>query len=110
MINNALKKLISVKTENILFILYVFYMIINISKSKQGFLIASCILHLVLLIGVYLTTRLIRQDVKQYVYNMDQIKLIDIKAIKKEIFIKVFNLLPTTAQIKYIKPFLNNSN
>ena len=31
MINNALKKLVSVKTENILFIFYVFYMIINIS-------------------------------------------------------------------------------
>ena len=108
MINNVLKKLVSIKTENILFILYVFYMIINISKSHQDFIIASCVLHSVLLIGVYLTTRLIRQDVKQYVYNMDQIKLIDIKAIKKEIFIKVFNLLPTTAQIKY-NSFLNNS-
>lgn len=108
MINKALKKLVSIKTENILFILYVFYMIINISKSNPSFIIASCILHINVLIGVYITTYLIRQDVKKYVYNMDQIKLIDIKAIKKEIFIKVFNLLPTTAKIKYTS-FLNNS-
>lgn len=108
MINKALKKLVSIKTENILFILYVFYMIINISESKQGYFVASCILHINVLIGVYITTYLIRQDVKKYVYNMDPIKLIDIKALKKEIFTKVFNLLPTTAKIKYWS-FLNNS-
>lgn len=107
MINTALKKLISIKTENILFILYLFYMIINISKSSL--LVASVIMHLIILIGVYIETRLLRQELKAYIYKLDPIILIDIKAIKKEIFIKVFNNNRPRLKLNENKTFLNNS-
>lgn len=108
MINNALKKIVSVKTENILFILYIFYMIINIGKANNDFIISAIILHLVLLIGVYLTTRLIRQELKEYVSALDPIILIDFRAIKKEIFNKVFNHNRPRLKLNS-KSFLNNS-
>lgn len=107
MINNALKKIVCIKSENILFILYLIYMIINISKSSM--LIASIVLHLTMIIGVYYTTRYIRLELKEYIYNLEPIILVDVRAIKKEIFTKVFNKMITTPNIKY-NSFLNNSN
>lgn len=107
MINNALKKIVSIKTENILSILYCMYMIINISLSSM--LVLSIVLHLTMLIGVYYTTYTIRQELKEYIYNLEPIKLIDVRAIKKEIFIKVFNHNRPRLKLN-ISTFLNNSN
>ncbi len=107
MINNALKKIVSIKTENILSILYCMYMIINISLSSM--LVPSIVLHLTMLIGVYYTTYTIRQELKEYIYNLEPIKLIDVRAIKKEIFIKVFNHNRPRLKLN-ISTFLNNSN
>lgn len=108
MINNLLKKLVCIKTENILILLYIPYMIINISRATQDFIIIALMMHLLLSIAVYYSIRETRQDLKQYVYQLKPIKIIDLQAIKKEIFTKAFNKIPTTAIIKY-KTFLNNS-
>lgn len=105
MINRFLKHIVSIKYELIISILYIPYMITNISKSRADALILAFIIHLLLLTMVYYSTSVIRQDLKQYVYQLKPIKIIDIKPIKKEIFTKAFNLIPTTAQIN--KTFLN---
>lgn len=106
MINNWLKKIVCIKYENILLMMYLIYMIINISKSSL--LIASITLHLMMLIVLYYGSYTARQDIKAYIFSLKPIKL-NIP-IKKEIFIKAFNNKPTTAIIKYNKTFLNNSN
>lgn len=105
MINKALKKLVNIKTENILILLYIPYMIINTARARQDLFIVAIVMHLMLSIAVYYSIRETRQDLKQYVYQLKPIKIIDLQAIKKEIFTKVFNLIPTTAQIKYNKTF-----
>jgi hypothetical protein len=84
--------------------MYLVYMIINISKSSL--LIASITLHLMMLVAVYYGAYTTRQELKSYVFNLEPIRL-NIPT-KKEIFTKVFNNKPTTANIKY-NSFLNNS-
>lgn len=110
-INNILKKIVNVKIENLLILLYIPYMIINIGRANTDFIVSAVIVHLLLVSGVYIGTYSIRSDVKEYVYQLKpiKIKLIDLKAIKKEIFTNAFNNKPTTAIIKYKKHFLNNS-
>lgn len=76
MINNLLKKLVCIKTENILILLYIPYMIINTARA--------------------------RQDLKQYVYQLKPIKIIDLQAIKKRYLQK--HLI-----INQPQPLLNNS-
>lgn len=105
MINKALKKLVNIKTENILILLYIPYMIINTARARQDLFIVAIVMHLMLSIAVYYSIRETRQDLKQYVYQLKPIKIIDLQAIKKEIFTKAFNLIPITAQIKYNKTF-----
>lgn len=105
MINKTLKKLVNIKTENILILLYIPYMIINTARARQDLFIVAIVMHLMLSIAVYYSIRETRQDLKQYVYQLKPIKIIDLQAIKKEIFTKAFNLIPTTAQIKYNKTF-----
>lgn len=107
MINNALKKIVSIKMESILSILYFMYMTINIYKSSL--LVASIVLHLTMLIGVYYVTYTLRQELKEYVYNLEPIKIIDVRAIKKEIFNKVFNYNRPRLKLN-VSTFLNNSN
>lgn len=100
-INNILKKIVNVKTENLLIMMYIPYMIINISKSSM--FISAVVMHLLLVIGLYYGTYTARQDIKEYVYQLKPIRvnIIDLSTIKKEIFIKAFNNKPTTAIIKY---------
>lgn len=107
MINSALKKIVSIKTENILSILYCMYMIINISLSSM--LVPSIVLHLTMLIGVYYVTYTLRQELKEYIYNLEPIEIIDVRAIKKEIFNKVFNHNRPRLKLN-VSTFLNNSN
>lgn len=101
-INNLLKKIVNVKTENILILLYIPYMIINTSRANTDFILSAIVIHLLLLIGVYYSTYTTRQNLKEYIYKLKpiKIKLIDLQGIKKEIFTKAFNNIPTTAIIK----------
>lgn len=87
MINNWLKKIVCIKYENILLSMYLVYMIINISKSSL--LIASITLHLMMLIAVYYTAYTTRQEIKDFVFNLEPIRL-NIPN-KKELLSKAFN-------------------
>ena len=100
-INNILKKIVNVKVENLLIMMYIPFMIVNISKSSM--FISAVVIHLLLVIGLYYGTYTTRQDIKEYVYQLDPIRLniIDLST-KKEIFTKAFNKVPTTAFIKLI--------
>lgn len=104
MINNWLKKIVCIKYENILLTMYLVYMVINISKSSL--LIASITIHLMMLFTIYYATYTARQDIKQYIFNLEPIRL-NIPT-KKEIFTKVFNNQLPHQYIKY-NSFLNNS-
>lgn len=110
-INTILKKIAHIKAENILLLIYLPYMIINTSRADLNFIASAIITHLLLISAIYYAIYTSRQDFKEYVYNLKPItiKLININAIKKEIFTKAFNNKPTTAIIKYNKTFLNNS-
>lgn len=109
-INNILKKIVNIKIENLLSAVYIPYMIINTGKSDASLIVSALMIHLMLLIGVYIGISDIRADIKEYIYQLKPIKIniIDLQAIKKEIFTKAFNNKPTTAIIK-LKTFLNNS-
>ena len=100
-INNILKKVVNVKAEILLITIYIPFMIINIFKSSM--IISASVIHLLLIIGLCYGMYSIRQDIKKYIYQLKpiRVKIIDLKAIKKEIFLKVFNKKPTTAFIKY---------
>lgn len=87
MINNWLKKIVCIKYENILLSMYLVYMIINISKSSL--LIASITIHLMMLIAVYYTAYTTRQEIKDFVFNLEPIRL-NIPN-KKELLSKAFN-------------------
>ena len=87
MINNWLKKIVCIKYENILLMMYLIYMIINISKSSL--LIASITIHLMMLIAVYYTAYTTRQEIKDFVFNLEPIRL-NIPN-KKELLSKAFN-------------------
>lgn len=99
-INNLLKKLVCIKTENILILLDIPYTIINVSRARQDLLIIAILMHLLLSVAIYYSIRETRQELKQYVYQLNPIKIIDLQAIKKEIFTKAFNNKLTTAIIK----------
>lgn len=107
MINNILKKIISIKYENILCIIYLPYMILNISKSQTDLILSAIIMHLLLIGGTYYSIRLIRQDLKECIHNLKPIKIIDLKAIKKELNKKA--LIINLPQPLLNKSFLNNS-
>ena len=107
MINNILKKAVSIKYENILCIIYLPYMILNISKSQIDPILSAIIMHLFLIGGLNYSIRLIRQDLKEYIYNLKPIKIIDLKAIKKELNIKA--LIINLPQPLLNKSFLYNS-
>ena len=104
MINNWLKKIVCIKYENILLSMYLVYMVINISKSSL--FIVSITIHLMMLIALYYGSYTARQELKDYIFNLEPIRL-NIPN-KKEIFTKVFNNMTTTSNIKY-NSFLNNS-
>ena len=61
-INNLLKNIVNVKTENILILLYIPYMIINTSRANTDFILSAIVIHLLLLIGVYYSTYTTRQN------------------------------------------------
>lgn len=84
--------------------MYLVYMVINISKSSL--FIASITIHLMMLIALYYGSYTARQELKNYIFNLEPIRL-NIPN-KKEIFTKVFNNMTTTSNIKY-NSFLNNS-
>ena len=67
------KKLFSVKYENILAIIYIPYMIINLSKaSKEMFLVAIAmhlLLSLVLFYGIRITRKEALEEIKQGIYE-----------------------------------------
>jgi len=86
-INNWLKKIVCIKYENILLSMYLVYMIINISKSSL--LIASITIHLMMLIAVYYTAYTTRQEIKDYIFSLEPIRL-NIPN-KKELLSKAFN-------------------
>ena len=108
MINNYLKKLVSIKTENILTLIYIPYMFLNLLKAKTDLIIIALLMHLLLMLVIHYSIRETRQDIKQYVYQLKPIN-IDLQAIKKEIFTKAINFIPTKAKINYTNTFLNNS-
>ena len=87
MINNWLKKIVCIKYENILLSMYLVYMIINISKSSL--LIASITIHLMMLIAVYYTAYTTRQEIKDYIFSLEPIRL-NIPN-KQELLSKAFN-------------------
>lgn len=102
MINNLLKKLVCIKTENILILLYIPYMIINTARARQDLFIVAIVMHLLLSVAIYYSIKETRQDLKQYVYQLKPIKIIDLQAIKKRYLQK--HLI-----INQPQPLLNNS-
>lgn len=109
MINNLLKRLVSIKYENIVLLLYIPYMIINLLKASTDLFMVAIMMHLLLIKAVHYGIRETRQDIKQYIYQLKPIMIIDLKAIKKEIFTKAIIFIPTKAKNNIYNTFLNNS-
>lgn len=106
MINKWLKKIISIKTENIILLLYIPYMIINLSKANTDLFMVAIAMHLMLSVAIHYSIRETRQEIKDYIFNLEPIRL-NIPN-KKELLSKVFNKYQPQ-QLLNIRPFLNNS-
>ena len=109
MINKLLKRLISIKYENIILLLYIPYMILNLIKADTNLFMVAIVMHLLIISVIHYSIRETRQDIKQYIYQLQPIKIIDLETIKKEIFTKAIIFIPTTAKNNICNTFLNNS-